>query len=423
MDPQTGALIDAGVSAALNSSTRQASATGGALASGALAGVVRWIDGGTVEAENLHALYAGAAACASLDETLVLWLRTEQAHISVGAHQNAGLDLDLEGCRKRGLPVVRRVLGGGAVWVDADQDCFFIVQPRSALARGHRHLFALGLGIAVRALGQLAEEVRCPATDESPERINAAGRSTDLKPDLGEPMGLRIEGQDVWLGERKVMGSGAATVGDGCVFGASLLGRFPAVRFVEALRERSPGFRAWLIPSVARRVGGLMDAWPTVDFKSLRYVVRRECERRFTGRLVDSVLDRQTAARWLAEGREALADLAPVVPSDHGPENSVSGSVTQIPDGLRIHREAFAFDTATRFGRLRVELERGCVVRLGAGPDWCAEIEPETLIQHLSGVRADRIALERALTGNAPAIVASEVACRIDGLARAIRSL
>lgn len=385
--------------------------------------VLRWIDGGVWPAEALHALYAGAAACASDDAPLMLWLRTDEPHVSVGASQNAHADLDLDGCRARGLPVVRRVLGGGAVWVDADQDCFFLIQPRRALARGHRHLFAQGLGIAVRALTLALSQAT----------------SRNGGPSPGGPL-PRIEGQDLWVGERKVMGSGAATVENGCVFGASLMTRFPVDAFLGTLRERSPGFREWLRPSLARRVAGLQDVWP-VTLSALRDAVRAECERRFAGGVVDALLGAHDATRWLEAGRAALADLEPLDsvsrrssagrpggwaaqsrPATAGEAEHDAGR-SPIPDGLRIHRDAFAFDTATAYGRLRVELERGQVVRLGAGPDWDPRLDLGSIEARLCGVCADRMVIERALGDAVPAEIASELARRIDRLARAVRAL
>ena len=42
-------------------------------------------------------------------------------YVCIGYHQNASLEVDMEYCRENHLPVFRREVGGGAVYLDGNQ--------------------------------------------------------------------------------------------------------------------------------------------------------------------------------------------------------------------------------------------------------------------------------------------------------------
>jgi len=55
------------------------------------------------------------------DPDTILITSPATAYVSIGFHQEAELELDLAACAARSLPVVRREVGGGAVYLDAGQ--------------------------------------------------------------------------------------------------------------------------------------------------------------------------------------------------------------------------------------------------------------------------------------------------------------
>ncbi|MDE2089430.1 MAG: biotin--protein ligase, partial [Gammaproteobacteria bacterium] len=183
----------------------------------------RWIDLGQVSPVDLYAACQGLAqAQEARDFTpVVLWGRCDRPHVSLGASQWAEAELDLEACRSLGVEVVQRCLGGGTVLVDPDQWCFFFVLPRVGTPASRDRLFETCLAPAVAAFRELGLAVQ------------------------------RVGRGDLWLDGRKILGSGAATLGQADVLGASFLLRFQAGLFARLVRSPSAEFRIWLEEALA----------------------------------------------------------------------------------------------------------------------------------------------------------------------------
>jgi lipoate-protein ligase A len=64
-----------------------------------------------------------------------------EPHISIGLNQDPGRDVDRGFCRRRGLPIVRRQLGGGAVYIDREQLFFQFIVPARGLPQRPMRLF------------------------------------------------------------------------------------------------------------------------------------------------------------------------------------------------------------------------------------------------------------------------------------------
>lgn len=92
----------------------------------------RWLDLGGVDGATMVnvfvALAAPVGACRS--PPTVICLHPAVPFANVGFHQEAEREVDLEYCRAHGIPVVRRVVGGGAIldgpW---EQDYMVVVPP------------------------------------------------------------------------------------------------------------------------------------------------------------------------------------------------------------------------------------------------------------------------------------------------------
>jgi lipoate---protein ligase len=288
----------------------------------------RWIVLGGCSPADLHATYTGLADAQADDAPpIVIWARPDIPHLSLGASQSAVGELDLGACRRDGIPVIQRPLGGGTVWVDAGQSCFFLIFPRHAAPRRHENLFAACLEAVAEALG---------------------------------PLGLRVHRQgvqDLWFGERKIMGSGAATINRSMVFGASFLRHFPDERFARYIRTPSRGFGRWLRAALRAGMTDLERAGLRARDDALEHALKKALEQRFGWRFRS---DGPTAAEHekIAEaGDELLPDLSDT-------ERRL------VPYGIKVSAGQYVLEgEVADCGRLRLWVRGERLVRL-VGTEW-----------------------------------------------------
>ncbi|MCG6952082.1 MAG: biotin--protein ligase [Betaproteobacteria bacterium] len=175
----------------------------------------RWIRLGVVEPLELHASYAGLAAAQATDSApIVLWAQAK-AHLCLGQSQGLG---EVE--RASAVPVVRRPLGGGLVWVDENQYVFVLIAPRRDAPGRPARWFSWALAPVIATYRQFGLQAY-------------------------------LNGNDIWLQGRKIAGAGAASIGECAVVASSFLLRFPLERFADSVASPSPEFRAWLREGLA----------------------------------------------------------------------------------------------------------------------------------------------------------------------------
>lgn len=175
----------------------------------------RFLDVGLLPPQRLHASYAGIAQAAVPGSAPILLWGRAPAHLCLGQSQSAACEL----VARPAVPVVRRLLGGGTVWIDEQQPIYVFIVPLCQAPRRPAEWAAWGLRPAVATF---------------------------------RAFGLDVErrGEDLWLGGRKIAGSGSATLGSCAVFASSFLMRFPRERFAGCVAG-SAGFRSWLSAGLA----------------------------------------------------------------------------------------------------------------------------------------------------------------------------
>jgi lipoate-protein ligase A len=174
----------------------------------------RRLDLGLVSALRSQAVYHGLAA--AMDEgtpDTVVFCRPREPYLCVGYHQRADQVLDLERCRRRGWLVVRRRIGGGAVYLDPDQVFYQVIVHRRR-APGHvGQIYRRYLAAPVLVLRWLG-----------------------LEASLVGPNELEVGG-------RRIGGTGGGHLGQAVVVVGNLLLDFPHGRMAEAWRAPCPAFR------------------------------------------------------------------------------------------------------------------------------------------------------------------------------------
>jgi lipoate---protein ligase len=191
---------------------------------------LRVIDLGSASATRSQAAaYAIADRLAPGGAPAVVLADPLEPFLSVGANQNIERDIDLSFCRDRGITLVRRRLGGSAIYIDPDQLIFHIIMP----SRGARWP-------APRMLATLAAAV------------------VDTHRDLGIAAGLRPPG-DIAVGGRKIGGTAGAEIGGSVVVGGTFLFDFDAAIMARCLKLPSEPFRAKVARMLQRGMTTMRD--------------------------------------------------------------------------------------------------------------------------------------------------------------------
>lgn len=173
---------------------------------------LRLIDLGLVQAEFWHKAYQHLAETLPPDGGPILLCGRTPAHFCLGAHQGQALELAPD-CP---LPVLQRPLGGGGVWLDEQQLLLVLILPQGWIS-GKRPV-------------QWFEALLQPMRETYAHFGIAAERVV----------------HDLWFQNKKLAGSGAASIGRAGLVASSFLFRFPAEHFAACIAAPSAGFREWL---------------------------------------------------------------------------------------------------------------------------------------------------------------------------------
>jgi len=269
---------------------------------------------GRLAPQHLHATYAGVAQAAAADSAPVLLWANSPAHLCLGQSQSAARELVSE----IAVPVVRRPLGGGTVWVDEGQQVYVFIVPL-------RH---------------------------APRRP-AAWSVWALQPALAtyRAFGLAVEqrGDDLWLGGRKIAGSGSATIGGCAVLASSFLMHFPHQRFAECIAG-SREFRSWLEAGLAATLTAWAEHATIPAVHVLQAVFRDAVARTLGWQLLPATL----AGAECAAIAEALVDLQ---------DDGYDCGHRALRDGIKLNAESHLVEREQNGCRVRELVVRGTVVR------------------------------------------------------------
>lgn len=175
---------------------------------------LRVIDFGTVPALRSQAVYHGLAACIGPDSDPVLSLVSPATpYVCVGLHQDIAQEVDRAYCAEHGLPIIRRQVGGGAVYLDGGQLFTHFIYPRRKAPEFAVNLYPRFIEPVVRTYRDFG--------------VNAVYRPVN----------------DIQVNGRKIGGTGAASIGEATVMVGSFMFDFDTATMAKCLKVPSEKFR------------------------------------------------------------------------------------------------------------------------------------------------------------------------------------
>ena len=175
---------------------------------------LRVIDFGYVSPLRSQAVYHGLAeAIGPGDDPALSLVNPDAPYVCVGLHQEIGKEVDEDFCKAEGLPIYRRHVGGGAVYLDRNQLFTHFVYPRKKAPEFAVNLYPMFIEPVVRTYRELG--------------IDAAYRPVN---------DIQVEG-------RKIGGTGAASIGDATVMVGSFMFDFDTAMMARCLKVPSEKFR------------------------------------------------------------------------------------------------------------------------------------------------------------------------------------
>ena len=175
---------------------------------------VRLLDLGTVPAVESQTIYHAVAYAMTADSPNVISLMSpETPYVCIGFHQDLEKEIDLDYCRAHNLPVLRREVGGGAVYLDGGQMFVHFIFHREDLPRQVEELYRL-------FISPLVQTYRDFGIDAQHRPLN-----------------------DIVVGARKIGGTGIAAIGGAMVIAGSVMFEFDTRTMASALRVSSEKMR------------------------------------------------------------------------------------------------------------------------------------------------------------------------------------
>ena len=175
---------------------------------------LRVLDFGTVSALRSQAAFHGLAFALKAGDDPILSLSSPATpYVCVGIHQEVAKEVDEEFCTAQGLPIYRRRIGGGAVYLDRNQLFTHFIYPSDSVPDYAANLYPMFIEPVVRTYRDL-------------------GVQAEYRPI-----------NDIQVAGRKIGGTGAANIGDATVMAGSFMFDFDTATMAKCLKVPSEKFR------------------------------------------------------------------------------------------------------------------------------------------------------------------------------------
>ena len=186
---------------------------------------IRWINAGRVSSYRSQSIYHGLAYAQTPEtpDTVVVVI-PENPYICIGYFQEAAKEVDLDYCTRQQLPVIRRETGGGTVYIDSGQLFVQWVCQPGFLPRKVEHRFQLFNKALIETYKFFGiQAYHYPVND------------------------VHVEG-------KKIVGTGAATIGNAEVITGNFLFHFDIEIMTRALNLPNQEFRKVINSSLNRYI-------------------------------------------------------------------------------------------------------------------------------------------------------------------------
>jgi lipoate-protein ligase A len=203
----------------------------------------RLLDLGELPPISTQAVYhaVGIAVDQGLARNTIIFCSPSSPLVCLGYHQELEIEVDVEYCRQKQLPIVRRILGGGAVYLDGDQLFYQIVASKS--------------------------EPEVPATIQEIFRkfLEAPVKTYN---DIGIPASYRPL-NDIEVKGRKISGNGATEIGRSAVLTGNMIFDFNFHEMTRILKVPSEKFRDKVAKTLGERLTTIKKELGSVPSKDI----------------------------------------------------------------------------------------------------------------------------------------------------------
>jgi len=188
----------------------------------------RFLDLGDLRPVSTQVVYHAVAMAVNqgLSPSTIILCRPSDPLVCIGYHQELDIEVDTEYCRLKNLPIARRILGGGAVYLDSNQLFYQIIARRSE-----------------------------PMVPESIEEIFKTFLAAPTKTynDLGIHAQYKAL-NDVEVNGRKISGSGATEIEASAILTGNIIFDFNFDEMTKILRVPSEKFRDKVTKTLKERL-------------------------------------------------------------------------------------------------------------------------------------------------------------------------
>lgn len=213
---------------------------------------IRLLNLGRIPPLQTQAVYHALAERMSADEqdTIIL-CRPNAPYLCLGYHQPFDSIFDAEECRRRGLPVLRRRLGGGATYLDENQVFYQCVFHHSRMPAMLKDIYASTLSAPVSTLRRL-------------------GLNSELR-DTNE---IEVDG-------KRIAGTGGGRIDEACVVVGNLLFDFDFEAMTSVWKTPSASFRALAEKALRERLVTLNQLGVTTSRETIEEMLVEEFSKSF----------------------------------------------------------------------------------------------------------------------------------------------